>query len=221
MTAGAPSTPQQRRVSASPIWLQLRDTFTGRAPASPVSVALERRDGTRWLAFPHAHQLSPYGDLAFVNLGRTGHPATVGTFDVRVTVSVAGSVTVAADGAPTVTRSVTAWTPRARPATPAPETLSLFPGPDYPFSPQTPLLAGQVVLANGDPVPRARVWATETVQNALRTEEVRSGRDGRFRLPLRWSAGATDVNAALGADAGSITVIVPADLSLTHQITLT
>jgi hypothetical protein len=60
-----------------------------------------------------------------------------------------------------------------------------------------------------------------TVQNRLLTEEVRSDGDGRFRLPLRWSAGATDIKATHGAQAGSITVSVPADLASTHQITLT
>jgi hypothetical protein len=73
----------------------------------------------------------------------------------------------------------------------------------------------------GGPVARARVWANATVQNTPLTEEVRSDGDGRFRLPLRWSVGATDVNASDGAHAGSITVVLPADLSSTHQITLT
>jgi hypothetical protein len=37
-------------LAASPVWIQLRDTFTGRPPAGPVSVALERRTGATWVA---------------------------------------------------------------------------------------------------------------------------------------------------------------------------
>jgi len=208
-------------VAASPIWIRLRDTFTGGPPAGPVSVSLERRVGVNWVPIEHPHQLSATGDLAFVNLGRARVPGAVGTFDVRVTVDSTGAISEAADGSAAVTKTITAWA-LGTPIVPLlPDNLRLFPGPSYAFPTRTPLLSGQVLDAHGDPAPRARVWATATVQNTLLTEEVRSGGDGRFRLPLRWSAGATDIHATHGAQAGSITVLVPADLSSTHQITLT
>jgi hypothetical protein len=208
-------------VAASPVWIRLVDAFTGRPPAGPLSVAIERRDGASWIAFEHRHQISSTGDLGFVNLGRTRDPATVGTFDVRVTVTGRGTICEGPGGDADVTATVTAWAPDA-PAVPVvPLVLRMFPGPAYAFPTGTPLLAGRVVDAGGEPVARARVWAAATVQNALVTEEVRSDDDGRFRLPLRWSAGPTDVKATRGAQAGSISVVAPTDLSSTHQITLT
>jgi hypothetical protein len=208
-------------VAASPIWIRLRDTFTGRPPAGQVRVSIERRVGEDWIPIAQRHQLSATGDLSFVNLGRTRHPAAVGTFDVRIVVDCPGTIPEAADGGAVVTKTITAWAPDTPDVPLLPDELRLYPGPSYAFPSGTPLLAGQVVDAHGDPAGRARVWATATVQNTLLTEEVRSDGDGRFRLALRWSAGTTDVRASHGAQAGSITVSLPADLSSTHQITLT
>jgi carboxypeptidase family protein len=208
-------------IAASPIWIRVLDTFTGRPPAGPVNVRIERRVGAGWIGFEHRHQVSSTGDLTFVNLGRTRDPVAVGTFDVRVFVDYPGAIAEAAGGGAAITRTITAWAPDAPDVPSLPDDLRLFPGPSYSFPAGTPVLAGQVVDAHGDPVERARVWATATVQNSLLTEEVRSGGDGRFRLSLRWSAGATDVRASHGTQAGSITVSLPADLSSTHQITLT
>jgi carboxypeptidase family protein len=206
-------------VAASPIWIRLRDTFTGGPPSGPLSVSLERRDGADWVAFDHRHQLSSTGDLAFVNLGRTRDP--FGTFDVRVTVAARGTISESVNGEAAIITTVSSWPPDAPSVPSLPLDLRLFPGPAYAFPTGTPVLAGRVTDSNGDPASRARIWATATVLNTLLTEEVRSDGDGRFRLPLRWSAGATDINATHGAETGSITVSVPADLSSTHQITLT
>jgi hypothetical protein len=208
-------------IAASPIWIRLRDTFTGRPPAGPVHVSIERRVGADWIALQQRHQLSSTGDLTFVGLGRTRDPAAVGTFDVRILVDCPGTIPEALDGGAAVVKTITAWAPDALDTPFLPDDLRLFPGPSYGFPAGAPLLAGRVIDAHGDPAGRARVWATATVQNTLLTEEVRSDGEGRFRLPLRWSAGATDVRASHGAQAGSITVSVPADLSSTHQITLT
>jgi hypothetical protein len=207
-------------VAASPIWIRLRDTFTGGPPDAPVTIALERRAGQDWVPFEHRHQLSRMGDLAFVNLGRTRDPGAVGTFDVRVTVTSPRWLVETFTGEAALVITVPAWAPDA-PVTPlAPDTLRLFPGPAYPFPPGTPVLAGRVVDAAGDPLAGARVWASETVQNAPRLEEVRSDAGGRFRLPLRWSAGATDIHASHGLLSGAISVTLPAGLSSTQPITL-
>ncbi|MEA2371756.1 MAG: hypothetical protein QOH12_2150 [Solirubrobacteraceae bacterium] len=219
--SGWPSLEFEPSVAASPIWIRLRDAFTGRMPAGPISVSLERRVGSDWLAFAHRHQISSTGDLAFLNLGRTRDPGAVGSFDVRITVLSRGTIAEAPDGSAAITATVTAWAPGAPAVAPLPTELRLFPSPSYAFPAGTPLLAGRVVDVHGNAIPRARIWAAVTVQNRLLTEEVRSDGDGRFRLPLRWSVGATDIKATLGAQAGSITVSVPGDLSSTHQITLT
>jgi hypothetical protein len=209
------------RIAASPIWIKLRDAFTGRAPLGPLTVALERRTGATWAPFRHRHQLTPAGDLAFVNLGRSADPATTGSFDVRVTVGCAGMIPEALNGDAAITTTVTAWPPDA-PATPAqPDVLRFFPGPGYRFPAGTPLLAGRVVDTAGDPVARVRVFSTASVHGVQVTEEVRTDPGGYFRLPLRWSTGATDVKAALGGRNAAITIAVPADLSTTQQMTLT
>jgi len=44
---------------------------------------------------------------------------------------------------------------------------------------------------------------------------------GRFRLPVRWSSGTTNVHASHGSEARAIEVKLPDALALTHQITLT
>jgi hypothetical protein len=211
----------ERRIAGSPIWIMLRDAFTGQAPLGPVTVALERRTGATWTEFRHRHHLTPAGDLGFVNLGRSRDPATTGSFDVRVTVVCAAMIAEAANGDPTITTTVNAWPPEA-PTTPAhPDVLRFFPGPGYRFPAGTPLLAGRVVDAHAEPVARVRVFSITTVQAVQVTEEVRTDDDGYFRLPLRWSTGATDVKAALGGRTAAITVSVPADLSTTQQMTLT
>lgn len=211
----------ERSVAASPIWIQVRDTFSGGPPVARVSVTIERRSGAEWVPLANRHQLSATGHLAFVGLGRTREPAAVPPFDVRVTFSSPGTIPEAWNGESALVTTVVPWAADA-PTVPAlPDSLRLFPGPAYAFPSGTPLLAGIVVDSGGAPAPRARVWATETVQNQVLTEEVRSADDGRFRLPLRWSAGTTDIHAARGVSAGSVTVTVPAGLSTIQQIVLT
>jgi len=211
----------ERRTIASPIWIKLRDAFTGRPPLGPFAVALERRVGATWTPFAYPHQVSPAGDLAFVNLGRSANPAAIGSFDVRVTVGCPNMIAEAANGDAFVTATVTAWEPDA-PVVPAqPAVLQFFPAPAYSFPAGVPLLGGRVVEQNGAPAPRACVFSSTTVQGVPRTEEVRTDADGRFRLPLRWATGATDVHTALAGRTAAITVSVPADLSTTQLLTLT
>jgi hypothetical protein len=210
----------ERRISASPIWVRLRDTFTAAAPHRPAKIRFERRVGQDWVALGQPYRLSSGGDLAVVDLGRSREPGAIGTFDVRVWVTVEGSI---AEPEP-VELSVTAWPPEAPNVPAGPTTCELFPGPAYRFPPGTPVLAGSVVDGNsGDPVGRAAVTVDETVNNTVVTEEVRTDETGAFRLPLRWSAGSTTVRAEKPRPpqnplTGSITVNVPADLSSIYQI---
>src|SRR5206468_1739496 len=141
--------------------------------------------------------------------------------DVRVTVGCAGMIPEALNGDAAITTTVTAWAPDAPAAPSQPEVLRFFHGPGYRFPAGTPLLAGRVVDANGDPVARVRVFSTSSVHGVQTTEEVRSDDAGNFRLPLRWATGATDIKAALGGRNAAITISVPADLSTTQQMTLT
>src|SRR6266849_2988964 len=220
MTSAGLST-TERLVAASPIWVRLRDTFTGRRPAGPLVVRLQRRSGSTWEPFAYPHRISASGDLALVNLGRTSDPAGIGSFDVRVAVGCPGMIPETAAGDAFVTTTVAAWAPEAPPRPTEPQLLRFFPGPAYAYPAGLPLLAGRVVDPAGAPVARVRVSASTTVLGTARGEEARTDPAGFFRLPLRWFAGATDVTAALGGLSAVITVSVPAELSITQQITLT
>jgi hypothetical protein len=164
------------------------------------------------------HQISSNGDLGFPGLGR-GRVGTAGSFDIRVTLSAPGTVVDAGGGAAPWEGTVNIWTDQA-PPTPTPQTVRFFPAPDYGFGAGTPLLAGRVVDTTGAPVDRAEVRAVETVGTTTLVEEVRTRPDGWFRLPLRWSAGSTQVDAALGGLSGSTTIVVPDDLRSQPTITL-
>jgi hypothetical protein len=210
----------EHRVSASPVWLRLTDTFTSKAPLGPVDVRLERRDGARWVPVRFPYQLKPNGDLAFLDLGRGQLGEAGATFDIRVSVSAPRTLAETAAGDEAVMTTITVWTDDALPPPATLQAVSFYPGPDYQFGPGVPVLAGRVVDAAGDGVRRARVTATETVLGTAITEEVRSGDGGWFRLPLRWSKGGTQIDADKAGAAGSITVNLPGDLGSVQLITL-
>lgn len=205
----------ERTVAASPLWLRVRDTFTGAAPKAPVRVRLERETAGGWLPFDHPHRLSPEGDIAFVNLGRTRDPALVGRVRIRVTVTVDGSVSVTRNGGDSIVVNLRPWSPDAPVRPRRPILIALHPGPAYPFPVGTPVLAGRVTH-HGAPVERA---AVEVRDGGAVVEAARTDAGGRFRLPLRWAAGPTVVHAKHGAASGQLAITVPADLSQTHEIT--
>lgn len=209
----------ESRVTATPVWLRLVDTFTGRPPTGPLDVRIERRDGASWIPLAVRHQVSPSGDVGFLDLGR-GRPGEAGSFDVRVTVTSPRTVTDTATGDPFVVTSVTVWTDESPPA-PAVQRMSFRPGPDYRFGPGVPLLSGRVVDPAGGPADRALVSVTEIVRGAPVVEEVMTSADGWFRLPLRWSSGSTQVDAARGSLSAGTGITVPDDLPVTVTLTLT
>jgi hypothetical protein len=209
----------ESRLAASPVWLRLVDTFTGRRPAGPVQVSLERRDGTAWLPMAVPHQLTEAGDLGFLDLAR-GRPGDTGSVDVRVGVTSPGTATVFATGDPVLEMTVPIWSEAAPPA-PTAQVVSFVPGQDYRFGPGVPLLAGRVVDAAGAPLDRAAISVTETVRGSPVVEQAMTNADGWFRLPLRWSSGATQVSATRGALSGSATITVPDDLDTILTLTLT
>jgi hypothetical protein len=209
----------ERNVAASPVWLRLVDTFTGHGPPGPVQVDVERRVGARWIPVELAYLLKPNGDLAFLNLGRVGRGGAGAQFDIRVTATAPHTVTETATGDRSVVATVTTWTPDAPPV-PVVHEIRCYPGPHYRFGPGVPLLSGRAEDASGTAVPRARVTVTETVLGTPITEEVRTGDDGWFRLPLRWSSGTTQVDADRLGATGSAIITVPADLGSVVVITL-
>ncbi len=210
----------ESRIAASPVWVRLVDTFTGRGPVGPVELAVELRDGAEWRPVSVPYQLKASGDLAFVDLGRV-HPGQGGTqLTFRITGTAEHSVTETTPGSSSVEVTVTTWPPDRPPSPPSMREIRCYPAPDYPFGPGVPLLAGTVV-EGGRPAARVRVRATETIGAVVRVEEVRTDDRGRFRLPLRWSSGATQIDADRSGASDSITVNVPDDLGSVVQLTLT
>jgi hypothetical protein len=207
------------RLAATPLWLRLVDEVSGHPPTGPLEVLLERRDGATWEPLSHAHQISSRGDLGFLDLGR-GRPGDGGTFDVRVTVTAPHMQSATAAGDQSVTQTIAVWSAQS-PPTPVPVEVRFFPAPDYPFGPCTPLLSGRAVDAAGEPVDRSWVSATETVRGSPVVERTLTGADGWFRLPLRWSSGATQVDAVKGPLSDSATLTVPDDLGDVVTLTLT
>lgn len=208
---------RERIVAASPLRVRLVDNFTGRAPDGPIELSLARRAGATWLPVGLPHLLKADGELAFAGLGRVRTGRSGEQFDLRITAAVPRMV--AEPDALVLT--VTTWTPDAPPPLPQAREIRCHPGPDYRFRNGVPLVAGRVLDAAGDPVARAAVTATETVLGAPVTEEVRTGGDGWFRLPLRWSSGLTQVDATRDGATGSATVNVPGGLGTVLLITLT
>jgi hypothetical protein len=212
----------EHRVAASPVWLHLVDTFTGRAPLGPVDVELARgASAGTWVPLDFPYQLKANGDLALLNLGRTGPGLAGTTFDVRITLAAPRTVVETAAGTDALDVTVTTWD-MDHPAPPAVRSeVRCYPSADYRYPPGTPVHPGRVVDAAGAPVPRARVTATETVLGNPVVEEVRTDDSGWFLLPLRWSSGTTQVDADRLGATGSVTITVPADLGTASVITLT
>jgi hypothetical protein len=205
--------------TGSPLWLRLVDAFTGRPPQGPVSVRLELRRGTDWEPLAWPHHLTGGGDLGFVGLGRSGRePAQ--TFDVRVTVTAPRTQPATTAGDDRVTATLSTWS-EASPPRPVPTQVTFFPTTDYSYGANVPVLTGQVLDAAGDPVARAEVTVTETVGGSPVDERALTDTDGWFRLPVRWSAGATQVDATSGALTGSLAFTVPDDLAAVARITVT
>jgi hypothetical protein len=211
----------EHTVAASPVWLRLVDTFTGRAPAGRVSLRIERRDGNQWRAVEIPYELKPSGDLAFVNLGRVARGHAGNQREYRITATADQTVAEASGGGPSMVFSITTWSPDAPPPTPQIREIRCYPAPDYPFGPSVPFVSGTVVdQGTGNPVGRARVRVTETVLGNPLVEEVRTNDAGWFRVPLRWSSGATDLDADRSGASGSATISVPADLGSVVSITI-
>jgi hypothetical protein len=207
------------RLAATPLWLRLVDEVSGRPPTGPLEVLLERQNGVTWEPLYHAHQISSRGDLGFLDLGR-GRPGDDGTFDVRITVTAPHMQSATAAGAASVTQTITVWSEQA-PPTPVPAEVRFFPSPDYPFGAGIPLLSGRAVTAAGAPVDRAWISVTETVRGSPVVERTLTGADGWFRLPLRWSSGATQVDAVKGPLTDSAALTVPDDLGAVVTLTMT
>lgn len=185
-----------------------------------MTVLVQRADGTTWRTIEPRYVLGGTGNLAFLGLGRLTPGGSADPYQVRVTVRAPRSIAESAAEHEYLEATITPWTDETPPL-PNAEVISFYPGPDYPYGADVPLLSGAVSDAAGDPVPRAAVKATETVHASVRTEEVRTTVDGTFRLPLRWSAGSTQITASDNGRIESLSIDVPADLGSALHIILT
>jgi hypothetical protein len=207
----------ERTIAASPVWVRLVDTFTRLGPTGRIEVQIERRDANQWHVVTVPYLLKPSGDLALVNFGRVRRGEAGQQFDLRITATAEGSIAETVNGTPSVELTVTTWSADAPPALPTVQEIRCYPAPDHHFGSGIPLLSGVVDRA-GNPVGRARVRSTRTVAGNTLTEEVRTNDDGWFRLPLRWSSGATQIEADRSGATGSSIITVPADLESVLRI---
>lgn len=210
---------ERARITASPLWLRLVDTYTGAPPGGPVTVLVQRSDGASWQSIEPKYVLTRSGNLAFPGLGLRTPGAAADPYQVRVTIHTPRSIAEAATGVEYLQATITPWTDAPPP--PNADVVSFYPGPDYPYAAAIPLVAGSVTDAVGDPVPGAAVTSTESVATSVRTEEARTASDGTFRLSLRWSAGSTQVTASSNGSTTSLTIDVPADLVSALHFVLT
>ena len=208
------------RTIASPLWLRLVDTYTGAPPVGPLTVLVQRRYGATWRTIEPRYVLGGSGNLAFLGLGRLTPGGAADPYQVRITVRALRSVAEAASGQEYLEATITPWTDDAPPL-PNADVISFYPDTNYPYGAGVPLLSGSVTDPAGAPIPGAVVKAVETVHATVRTEEVRTATNGTFRLPLRWSAGSTQVTASGNGGTESLTIDVPADLGSALHIILT
>jgi hypothetical protein len=202
----------EHRVTGSPVWLHVVDTYSGNPPEGPVEVSLASQVGTSWVPFDFPFQYKPNGDLALLGLGRVGLGRSGTTLAVRITLRVPRTVVEIAGGGDSIDVAVPTWDVEHPPALPTSEEVRCYPAPDYRFPPGMPVHPGRVVDAAGDAAPGARVLVSETVLGNTVVEEVRTDADGWVRIPLRWSSGSTTIDADRAGASGSATVTLPAGL---------
>ena len=166
----------------------------GRPRSGRSTVALERRTGATWddvrLPPPASRRRRPRRSSTSAAAATRRRP---GSFDVRVTVTRAAMIAEAATGDATITTTVDRVGARGPGRTVAARRrCASFPGRPTAFPRGTPAARRPRRRRGRRPRrARARLRRPTTVQAAPVTEEVRTDDDGWFRLPLRWSAGAT------------------------------
>ncbi len=205
-------------LALSPIRLRPRDTFLQGPPQGPVTVTVDRIDGPRPTRLRPRWHLTAAGELGFAGLGhssQSGRPMRL-----RIAVAAPGLL-LDVGGESAIELDLVTWNADEPPAAVIERDLEFHPGPDYRFGAGVPLVSGVVVDPAGTPAALASVSNRTVVRGVPRIEAVRTDRDGRFRLPLRWSTGATTIRSAHPSGAGAVVIDVPADLASTIRVDLT
>lgn len=219
----------ERTFVLSPIGLLPVDDFTGGAPVGWIRASLERLEGSDWRPTGIDALVTPRGVIAYPGLERRVHAAGANPVQYRVKLQAQFYVPIyppRPDGSDPAAFEFQAqpFNEGTQPAgQPPPQTAVqlafLLPAPNYPFSPEVPVLRGLVVdTPVGKPVAGVDVSAKGN------THRVRTDSRGEFGLPLRWAKLDPTIDliidAMLGANGpqGDITVHLPADLDKSHTI---
>lgn len=208
----------ERSLTLSPLQVDLTDMFRKRPPRGPLVVTIERVDGATVTPISSPARMSTTGQLAFVGLGRSSIAGEV--IDLRITVTAPDMVQETTAGTTALELSIVTWNSDSPPPGILTGAFRFYPATSYTFGPGVPILNGIAVDPAGDPLERASIFNEETVRGQLRTEEVRTGPDGRFRLPLRWSFGPTLIHATHPSGSTAEAVNLPADLTAITQLVL-
>lgn len=215
--------PADQTVTYSPIGLRVRDDFTGRGPVGQVSAALDRRDGTDWIATDIAGVWGPGFTLRYPGLGRQRQVVGLAPGRYRVRIAAEHYVPVYRSTVDGIEFDVHPYNDSNPPAVVAPNAVdvALTPAPTYPFPGHVAVLRGVVVDATAGNAPVADAEVTEGTRELTVTD----GR-GRFALPLRWvSAGAmTPIDAVYRRSTpnltGTLVVTLPAALGGSQTVAI-
>lgn len=210
--------PDETAVRTSPVWFQLVDRVTGRAPQASVDVLLDRLNPLtgRWVAAGARPSVTGAGAVAV--LGLESRPRALGEPPRRYRIRVTGDAYIplyrrTAEGVEFVVPS-----PITR------QDLVLLPSVAYPYPPEEPVLRGVVRDVAGDPVPDVEVSSRVQAGAQRRTELTLTDGRGVFALSLLWVPRGSDATVvALHRRTGrtaTVRVAVPSDLSQSLPITI-
>ena len=210
--------PGERWLLYSPIGLRLLDDITGSMPFGPVKAVLDQRDTAgNWQETKIKAVMTPSGNLTYPGLER--HPDVSGPgrrYRARIEANLYGLLYRAIqDGIEFDAFPYNHTNPPSTLPPPLPQNVVLTPASNYPFPPHIPVLRGQVVDANNEPVADAIVG--QGIQERVLTDT-----RGAFALPLRW----VPLNVQVFIDAthprtgraNSIPITIPQDLGQNHDI---
>jgi hypothetical protein len=221
--------PGERRVSYSAAWFVPVDTVTGSAPALPLTVLLDIRDGQAWAPTEIKPTVTLSGGIGYLDLGRCRDPGTTAPKRYRARFEPGAYLAIVRayrEGEEFLALPFSDTTPPALAVPPL--QINLAPSVSYPFASEVPVVYGQVSTAAGDPVPDVLLSVTviPPVLGPVRTRRTLTGPHGTFALPLRWAPAGQQVTITaadyrhIPSRTGQLTVQLPDALGRNQNIVI-
>lgn len=192
MTAVWQVVPGERRVTFSPVALDLRDDFTGGNVPDPVTLKMELQSGANWIEAAIKPVRTSRGVFVYTGLGRAIDPLAVPQFRVRVTIEAPQHRALYQSNDDSIEFDVPTYNDATPPVMSplVPDVIPMLPTASYRFAVHVRIIRGRVLNAGGAPLANAVVEADGV-------ERVMTDESGSYALPLRWQA----VNAVVQVDA--------------------